>query len=143
MAKNVFQDLTFKWRGKEYKIASEDVMSAIGAVEEHLTLKELMGDLKDRKTFRMVPLSRAYASLLSHAGCEVTAEEIYKSIFVNGTGEDQKTAYLAIQALVLMMVPRSAIDEVAAKVASGEIDPKKANRRSRRAAVALSKKRLR
>jgi aspartate/methionine/tyrosine aminotransferase len=140
MAK-VFRDLAFNWRGKEYKIASDNVMAAIGAVEEHLTLKELMGDLQNRKTIKLVSLSKAYSALLANAGCDVSPEELYKAMFTDGTGEEQKTAALAVQALVLMMVPQSAIEEVARKVASGEIDPKKANRRMRRADAASSRKR--
>lgn len=140
MVKKVFQDLEFGWRGGTYKIASNCVMAAIGAVEEHLTLAELMGDLQNRKAIRHVSLSRAYAALLSHAGLDVSAEEIYSTMFVDQSGNEQKTATMAIQALVLMMVPKSAIDEVASKVANGEIDPKKANRHTRRVVARMSKK---
>lgn len=104
--KSVFEDIKLEWRGEPYVIPANRVLGAIARVEEFFTLGELTRDARDRNSVPMSKLASAYGAVLRYAGASVTNEEVYEELF-------QKTSAplitSAIQGLLMMMIPPSAL----------------------------------
>jgi hypothetical protein len=130
----VFQDVHLEWKGKRYTIPSNKMMGAIARIEQHVTLKELYVAAADRGTLKLGTLAAAYGSVLRYAGAAVDDEDVYSGMFQDGA---QDAIIGALEGLMAMMIPPSA---TAAKP-GGDVKPGNPNRRARRAAASLSRKR--
>lgn len=107
--KNVFKEIKLAWHDKEYTIASDKVMGAIAVIEEHFSFIDLISKLSNQQ-IPLAKLSIAFADLLKYAGANnVTADEVYAGMFVSG---NQEVVINAIQTLIFMMIPPSAIDKL-------------------------------
>jgi hypothetical protein len=109
MAKRVFEDIKLTWKGTEYVIPSHHVMKALGRIEDHITLAELMQGMNDRKP-KFSKIASAYGSVLRFCGCQVEDEEIYHGMLHGVSEEDETAVPLIAQALMgllsMMMPPR-------------------------------------
>lgn len=108
---SLFQSVTLIWRGTEYKVPADQVMMLIAKVEDILTLPELMNP----KGRPLAKISMAYGAALRHAGAKATDEEIYSAMFT--AGEQASAATDAVNGLLMMMVPPSAVKDVPVKKA--------------------------
>ena len=106
---NAFDDVKLNWKGKDYTIRSQNVLSAIARVESVVTFHELM-QYSERQTAPLATLAAAYGILLRFAGADLTDEAIYQGMFSN-LGDD--TISVAIQTLLFMMIPKSRQPSVA------------------------------
>jgi hypothetical protein len=112
-----FQDYEFGWGGKTYVIPASRLLALIAAVEEHITIAELLTN----STRRRMPLARiaqAYAVLLRAAGVTgakgrllITEDEVYTGMFKAGDSAIAtavaaiETAETAIVGLLGLMMP--------------------------------------
>lgn len=99
---SVFATVTLAWQGKEYQVPPNKMMRTIDAIEEHITLSELVS-FQTTRSMRFVKLANAYAAALRSAGATVTGEEVYANLFEGGDAMGKYVA--AIEELVTMMVP--------------------------------------
>jgi hypothetical protein len=105
----IFEEVSLRWGGEEYKIEPTKVMGAIARVEEVITLKEL-GEYAQKGDAPMAKLAMAFASVLRYAGARVSDDEVYAGMF---GGESQTSALASITVLLQMMIPPSAYKQVA------------------------------
>lgn len=101
----IFEEVSLRWGGEEYKIEPTKVMGAIARVEEIITLKEL-GEYAQKGDAPMAKLAMAFGSVLRYAGARVSDEEVYSGMF---GGEAQQTALMSITVLLQMMIPPTAL----------------------------------
>jgi hypothetical protein len=112
-----FQDYEIGWKGQSYVIPSNHLLLVIAAVEEHITLAELVANATRRK-LPMVKVCGAYAAILAAAGIQgadgkapIAAEEVYLGMFAGEGNLIQKTSAAleqaagVIQGLLALMVP--------------------------------------
>lgn len=107
----IFEEVSLRWGGEEYKIEPTKVMGAIARVEEIITLKEL-GEYAQKGDAPMAKLAMAFGSVLRYAGARVSDDEVYAGMF--GI-ESQTSALTSITVLLQMMIPPSAFKQMAAK----------------------------
>ena len=98
-----FDEIRIGWGGKEYVIPADRVVSCIAQVEEVLTLHEILS-MGEAQRVRLVPISRAYATVLRFAGCKLTDDEAYAGIFRQGAKQEE--ALNCVAGLLTMMLPR-------------------------------------
>ena len=101
------QDIVLVWREVEYRIEAREVLPLIAKVEEILTLGEIY-ESSQKGTLPLAKLSMAYGTVLRYAGAKVTNEEVYSGMFLPG---DKKAAFVAVNALLTMMVPPEHLQE--------------------------------
>lgn len=132
MPYSIFKDITLIWKGKEYVIPSDRVMGAIACAEQYVTLHELHQNAAGG-TIKLTTLAAAYAGVLQYAGVKnVDVESVYGAMFEKNSGRD--VILKAIEGLILMMVPPSAMNKVE------DDEGGKGNRQTRRTAMRLSRK---
>lgn len=102
---SIFKPVTLQWKGNEYTVAADNVMMMIAKVEDILTLPELMNP----KGRPLAKIAMAYGEALRHAGAKVRDDEVYSAMFTHG--EQAHAASDAVNGLLMMMVPPSAISE--------------------------------
>ena len=102
---SLFKPVTLTWKGEDYTVSADQIMQMIAKVEDILTLPELMNP----KGRPLAKISMAYGAALRHAGARVTDEEIYSAMFT--AGEQAGAAASAVQGLLIMMVPPSAVEQ--------------------------------
>jgi hypothetical protein len=108
----IFQPVIIGWNGEDFTIPANKVLGAIAVVEELVTFPELVAMMESGRP-RLLLIARAYAGVLRYAGATVTDEETYAGMF-NGTQQQQIAE--AINALLVMMVPPSAMAEPQGKL---------------------------
>jgi hypothetical protein len=93
--------LTF--RGQDYVIPENRAFEAGEAVEEIVTLSELVG-MRTRPRFHK--LARCYGELLRYAGCRVTDREVHSEIMGGLKGREAKAeaAAAALNALIEVLM---------------------------------------
>ncbi len=102
---SIFKEVTITWEGKAYAIPATSVLRAIAIIEEVITLDELM-KYRSRNTAPLGKLAAAYGAVLRYAGAQATDEAVYAAMF---DGQAAESAGTAVSALLLMMVPPSAM----------------------------------
>lgn len=75
--------LEITWNGKDYVIGEDDIFLAADAVENVVTVGELVQMRTDGNKIRFVKLAQAFAALLREAGCNVTDRQVHKA-FTDG-----------------------------------------------------------
>jgi hypothetical protein len=103
------QDVTFSWKGAEYKVEAREVLPLIAKVEEIITLGEL-ADASNTGKVPLAKLSKAFGVALRYAGAKVTDEEMYVGMFENASA-GMAAARSAIMALIGMMIPPEYLQE--------------------------------
>lgn len=136
----IFNQVTFSWKGRDFTIPPNRIMGAIASVEEVMTLQEMAASTQTGKV-KTARIAIAYAQVLRYAGArgvdsqgnsiEATDDEVYAAMF---SVEGQSRAMVALQTLLLMMVPKDLIptsskEEVQAK---GKAKPAAASSSSKR-----------
>lgn len=106
-----FEDLSFDWAGKSYKLPANKVLGAIARVEDIITLNELQR-YGSRGAAPMAKLSMAYGALLRYAGAQVSDTEMYEAMFGDGKTVESSTIVEAIITLISVMIPPSAREGV-------------------------------
>jgi len=100
----IFDDIELEWEGVNYKLSGDgNVMKALAAVEDHLTLSELY-DAQQSGKMPLAKLSNAYAVLLRHAGAvRITEADVYAGMWKDGETVAKITE--AVTALMQLMMP--------------------------------------
>lgn len=107
-----FSEIKLTWGGKTYSIPPRGRLEAIAAIEEVLTLDELMRSEKKPPSFAKVAM--AYGNLLRHLGADASDDDVYASLF----GGQGASMLQTVQTLLLMMVPpQNMLDGLAASAA--------------------------
>jgi hypothetical protein len=101
-----FQDYEIGWNGRNYVIPSDQLLSVIAAMEEHITLSELTA----RRGIPLGRLSQAYAVVLRRLAVRgadgkllITDREVYTGMF-NG-GDLSGKVMAAVEGLIGLMIP--------------------------------------
>lgn len=124
---SIFSEVTFKFRGEQFVIPPDRILKAIAIIEETITLKELI-IMAQNDTAPISRIAIAFASVLRFAGCRVTDDEVYASMFRGGA--EAQTATTAIQVLLNMMVPEQTEKKEAPKGNSHKGGVKSSRKRS-------------
>lgn len=101
---NVFEDVPLTWEGVTYTIPSNRIMGAIARIEDVMTLHEL-STIRDPRKIKLSHLAQAYGTALRYAGCKVSDEEVYTTMF--GKGDIASVAQSIVLGLLVMMTPPS------------------------------------
>lgn len=101
---SIFDDIRLKWDGVEYVIPHNRVLRAIAAVEEVATFDEFNNFAK-RKTAPLAKIAMAYGVLLRFAGANVSDDDVYHGMFLNGGATMAQT----VSAVLAMMIPNERI----------------------------------
>jgi hypothetical protein len=93
------------WKDREYVVPADEIMRCIAKVEDYVTLFDL-AEMRSTGKLRTMQLSQGLAAAMRHAGAEVTAEELYNTLF---TGSDAvkfvQRAWTTLHALEILMIP--------------------------------------
>lgn len=103
----IFDDQVFTWKGVDFTIHARQVLGAIAACEEVLTLHELLMFAK-RGTAPQARLAKAYGTVLRYAGAKVTDDEIYQASVIGTDGAKMRAS---IEGLISLMIPKEAPKE--------------------------------
>lgn len=106
----IFQPVMLSWKGDDFEVPADRVMMLIAQVEDIVTLPELLSP----KGRPLAKISMAYGAALRYAGAKVRDDEIYASMFSEGSSE---SAASAVNGLLSMMLPPSAVETKPAKKA--------------------------
>lgn len=99
------------FRGKEYTVKPENVMTLIEAVEDRITLEELAGGGAPKRA----RIAAAYLAVLRAAGeTKYSQEDIYEHMFGE---EGRDTIVGAVAGLLSLLVPPEAVARQTAKEA--------------------------
>lgn len=121
----IFEDIELEWEGVPYRLKGDgDIMRAIAAVEDHVTVGELVEASKSGR-MPLGKLSCAFAAVLRQAGARVTDAEVYAGMWKDGGSVPMIID--AVQHLLAMMMPPSVMQDAAAETeaAAGEKHAKK------------------
>jgi hypothetical protein len=100
---------------KSYTIPPDKVFGAIEVIEEVITLKELSSSVARNGNPPLARISRAYASVLRYAGARVEDQQVYIGMFSGGE-DDIKGVVAAVNGLLALMIPPSAVTEAAKRL---------------------------
>jgi hypothetical protein len=101
-----FQDYEIGWNGQTYVIPSTELLQVIAAVEEYITLPELLS----KRRMPLARLSQAYAVILRSVGVKgadgkllITEAAVYTGMFADGDWGNKMAA--AVEGLIGLMIP--------------------------------------
>lgn len=122
-----FDDIQIGWKGRDYAVPATHCMELLGRIEEILAPpgsgQNVIDLLSQPHKAHMTKMSRAYATALRFAGCQVTDQEVYLSL-AKGVMQGGAAGYGAIltlaQGLMLMFFPEWVADEELANGDDGE-----------------------
>ena len=112
---SIFESVTLTWQGKEYQVPPTRMLRVIAAIEEHVTLGEIVA-FQATRSMRFAKVAAAYAAALRVAGATVADEEVYADLFQGGNA--MGTYVATVERLLLLMVPPKSMQE-GMKVAEG------------------------
>ncbi len=95
-------DFTFTFKDREYRIPGNKIIRTAGAVEEHLTLQELLTGI-EKQSPPINKICLGFSALMKSAGAYVTPEEVREEIFKNNM--ILNNAVIVAQDLLMLMVP--------------------------------------
>jgi len=100
----MFDEIKLAWGGRDYVIAPNRVLGAIAAVEEHITMVELMRHVVAGTT-PVARLAFAHTALLNYAGVQVGSDEVYEWLI----GDPNELMRLSdcLNTILAMMMPPS------------------------------------
>lgn len=129
---SAFDAIEIGWAGKKYTIPADRVLQCIAKVEDVITLHELLV-MGEQGRVKLVPISRAYATVLRFAGCEITDDEAYAGVFRQGA--TQEAALNCIGGLLTMLLPSNVKSDAAAIAEAVEATKGKGRSRPSKAAA--------
>jgi hypothetical protein len=97
----MFKPISFEFDGVSYVIPAHRVLMAIAVVEVHITIHEL-ALYSERKTAPSAKIAMAFAALVNFAGGNVTADQVWHSMF---QGERRTRVQDALALLLVMLMP--------------------------------------
>lgn len=106
----IFQKVTLSWKGQQFEVAADRVMMLIAQIEDVITLPEL----SNPRGRPLAKISMAYGAALRFAGAKVRDDEIYASMFAEGSAE---ASTIAVSGLLQMMLPPSTVEIAPSKKA--------------------------
>lgn len=123
----IFDDVELEWEGVKYTLKGDgQIMKAIAAVEDSLTLAELFQGQESGR-IPLAKLSMAYAILLRHAGArQISDAEVYAGMWANGA--DASAIQEAITSLLALMMPQSVLDNIQADE-GGDAEPSEGSKK--------------
>ena len=134
----VFESQSLEWKGKTYVIPSNRMLGAVAEIEEHITVNEMVVSAFGRPS--MVKISRAFGGLLRYAGCKVSDDEIYESIFDPQANHIERIQAALATLLMIMTPPANLVYAPAVGTSSGNRSaasrPSKRSTRRRSASAA-------
>jgi hypothetical protein len=114
---SLFESQTLMWKGETYVIPSNRMLGAIATIEEHLTVNEMVVAAFGRPS--MVKIARAFGALLRYAGCKVSDDEVYQSIFDPQANHVERIQEALAVFLMIMTPPADLTHSPAMGAASG------------------------
>lgn len=110
-----FEPVTLGWRGEDYMIPAEKVLSLVAVIEDQLAGPSGLPAvvvLTNKPGPTHARLARAFGAALRFAGATVTDDEVYLSIqsdIVEGRADAAVTIQGAIMALLAIVSPPAAL----------------------------------
>ena len=99
----IFEDINITWDSEKHTIKGDDkILMLLASIEEVITAQELF-TYAQKGNIPLVKLSMAYTKVLNFVGVDITAPQVYQTVFNNITDQEQTTG--VIMALVQMMIP--------------------------------------
>lgn len=130
----VFEPVEFEWRGKKYALPADRILATVAKVEDVVTLTELLR-FQSRSAVPLAKLARAFALVLTEAGAETTADEVYAGVFREAMQSQTRTAETVVAMLFALMCPPASLQEGGAaqgKPRPAEVGAASSKRSSRR-----------
>ncbi len=116
--------ISLKWKGESYTLNENEAFLAADAVEDVLTLGELVAMRNDGGKIKFAKLASAYSALLSEAGCDAPAMEIRKAFTEAMKGRSKgfklELAVEAIDQLILILMDGAPVDDAGDKKPKNE-----------------------
>lgn len=100
-----FEEVGLQWGGKEYKVAPDAVMGLIESIETIITMEEI-NHMLESGGIQRVKVSRAYRAALNYAGANVSADDVYASLF-ESKKMLENTVNVMVGLLAMMIPPES------------------------------------
>lgn len=100
-----FEPFKLTWKGRDVIIPARRCLGAIAACETHLCMSELEDYLLARRTLPFAKISAAYAAVLQYAGLNVTGDQVYEEMLVDGVSSVEAVCLAALTDLQSLMVP--------------------------------------
>ena len=113
----VFESQSLGWKGETYVIPAQRMLGAIATIEEHITVNEMVVSAFGRPS--MVKIARAFGALLRYAGCKVSDDEVYQSIFDPQANHVERIQEALAVFLMIMTPPADLTHSPAMGAASG------------------------
>ena len=97
--------LEITWKGETVTLKEDDVFIVADAIEQVVTLGELVAMNADGSAIRFTVLAKAWAAMLSELGIKVTAREVHREFMAAvRNAEPQEKMQLAGEALSWLVV---------------------------------------
>lgn len=108
---NIFEEVTLKWRGAEYKVPPERCMRLAYIVEMGLRQDSNISVFELVSNPPVTALAMAYAAALRHAGAAVTDEDVYLDLVKSVTSDGDVALEIRdlISTIISMVLPPKAI----------------------------------
>jgi len=111
-----FKEIGLTWNGQEYVVKPDQVMGLIFAIEEHITLEDMVGGGVKRAR-----LSLAFSAALNYAGCKASPQDVYNSLF----SDKGLTTAQTVAAILAIVVPPDSVKNIAQKPSAEAGKPQK------------------
>jgi hypothetical protein len=108
----MFQPVTLEWKGKAHTVPADRVMGLIAAVEDQVTLAELVTKTQEGRP-PQARIAMGYAAALRYAGVKVEDQEVYGTLFANGASAEHMVKMAT--GLLMLMIPPDAIAQASAE----------------------------
>lgn len=95
----MFAPAKMKWKGEDIVIPPHQIMTAIAAVEEHITIAELARYAQRRGTTPFARVAQGFVAALAVVGREVDPREVYQGL-LKGSEDEIGTSVMRLLALM-------------------------------------------
>lgn len=112
---SIFKPVTLKWKGKEYTIPANEVLPVLADIETKMTFGELQQAAAVPEKAPLGTMSQVFGIALRAAGCKVSDEEVYFSIF--HTDDAKADVGMVSVTIMQMMIPPGSESEKLMKAA--------------------------
>jgi hypothetical protein len=116
--------VTLKWNGQAYIVPADQLLPVIAAIESILTLAELQEHLS-RKSIPQAKVAMAYGAALRLAGCDVTDNEVYITMFPNSSEgiNAASNAVNSVRGLIALMIPPKVMQKTLESTPGNSVPP--------------------
>ncbi len=100
--------IEIEWKGETYTITERDAFEVADAIEDVVTLGQLVQMRSDGENIRFARLAKAYSAMLNATGAQTTPDEV-RNAFLAGLQDDNpldrlKLSLEAIDNLIIMVM---------------------------------------